>query len=285
MNQKREKNQKAKPSCGVVRPISSNPDNMHYPMGHWEEVQSILEEALSDNFTVQMVSDAEETGVLPVRIIKNLYTSDLVICDISQRNPNVMFELGVRIAFDKPVIIISDECSKAPFDTAHIEYISYPSDLNYYKIQQFKEQLSEKAKCTFQAGKENRISLLSELGNIQPFKFNENLPKNDQFSEFATEMFANIRLLRREISDIQDNLMLMRRNKNLPQPYLFPPLSYQDAARLLIKKLSVDENFKKDIANIGITEMVQRLKTMYPNQLAMIPNRMLVDIIQRECLN
>jgi hypothetical protein len=38
--------------------------------------------------------------------MKNLIEADLVIADLTDHNPNVAFELGVRIALDKPVAII-----------------------------------------------------------------------------------------------------------------------------------------------------------------------------------
>jgi len=42
----------------------------------------------------------------------------MIVCDISGRNPNVMFELGLRLAFDKPAIIIKDEITPYSFDTS-----------------------------------------------------------------------------------------------------------------------------------------------------------------------
>ncbi|MBR1980816.1 hypothetical protein [Candidatus Proelusimicrobium excrementi] len=279
---KKVESKEEKSLCGIVRPISPIPDNMFYSIGHWEEVQRIIEESLTDDFTVSMVSDAEETGVLPVRIIKNLYHSDIVICDISQRNPNVMFELGVRIAFDKPVIIISDDCSHSPFDTAHIEYIPYPRDLNYYKIQDFKTKLKEKAISTFQKYKNEHFSILKEMGNIQPFKFNDSVSKQDQFSEFADMMLMNFHMLRRDISDIQDAVDVMRRKREYSP--LFVSISQQQDAKLFIKAISSDESFKKDLKEIGIMAMSQKLQKTHPDLLRMIPVRMIAEMIRKECL-
>src|SRR5687768_9945405 len=88
--------------CGLVMPISGSET---YPPGHWIEVREILTQALtSAGFEVALVSDADESGVIHRRIIENLYTVPLVVCDISSRNPNVMFELGMRLAFDKATI-------------------------------------------------------------------------------------------------------------------------------------------------------------------------------------
>ncbi len=285
MTKKTEKKEEENPSCGIIRPISAIPDNIYYAQEHWEEVQRIIEEALSSSFAVKMVSEADEAGVLPARIIKNLYTSDLVICDISQRNPNVMFELGIRIAFDKPVIIISDDCCKPPFDMAHIEYIPYSRDLNYYKVQKFQEQLLQKASSTFEAYQKGGFSLLKEIGDIQTFKFDDNISKQNQLEKFAEEIFTNFHMLHRDIAEMRENISAIRRNRSDIMPYRFLPLSQQQEIRHLIQRLNTNESFKKDLQNLGLMETIQKLKNSFPDQLSMIPSRILAEIIRRECLN
>ena len=59
-----------------------------------------------------------------------------------------MFELGMRLAFDKPTIIIIDDKTSYSFDTAIIEHLSYPRDLRYGKINEFKIKLKEKIIAT-----------------------------------------------------------------------------------------------------------------------------------------
>lgn len=136
-------------TCGLVMPISALGD---YSEQHWVDVRLLVTEALSDtDFAVQLVSDSSEVGVIQKRIVQNLYVSDLVICDVSGKNPNVMFELGMRLAFDKPTIIIKDTETAYSFDTSPIEHLTYPSDLHYHAIQTFKAKLREKALATYAA--------------------------------------------------------------------------------------------------------------------------------------
>ena len=42
--------------------------------------------------------------------------ADLVIADLTQHNPNVMFELGMRMAEDKPVVLIKASGTGPLFD-------------------------------------------------------------------------------------------------------------------------------------------------------------------------
>lgn len=64
----------------------------------------------------------EETGYEAYRIDENKISNSIinkifsaiqecpmVICDLSNRNPNVLYELGLRQACDKPVVSIQDD--------------------------------------------------------------------------------------------------------------------------------------------------------------------------------
>ncbi len=119
---------KEKKRCGLVMPISALDDCSEQ---HWADVRQILFEALEAvGFEAQLVSEADDVGVIHKRIVQNLYDNPIVVCDVSGKNPNVMFELGMRIAFDKPVVIIKDDQTAYSFDTRPIEHIPYPRDLH-----------------------------------------------------------------------------------------------------------------------------------------------------------
>jgi hypothetical protein len=108
---------------------------------HWTEVKSILQEAITDaEFNGDLVSFSPDVAVIHKNIVRNLYDNPIVVCDVSAKNPNVMFELGMRLAFDKPTIIVKDDLTDYSFDTSPIEHLEYPRDLRFYKIQDFKKK-------------------------------------------------------------------------------------------------------------------------------------------------
>ena len=98
-----------RPKCGLVMPISTFDECSEQ---HWLDVKAILIEAIeSAGFKANLVSDADDVGIIQKRIIQNLFDNPIVVCDVSGKNPNVMFELGLRLAFDKPTIIIKDDAT------------------------------------------------------------------------------------------------------------------------------------------------------------------------------
>jgi uncharacterized protein YkvS len=152
--------------CGIVMPISAM-DNCSE--SHWTEVLGILHEAIADaGFVGNLVSSANEVGIIHERIIRNLYHNPIVICDVSLKNPNVMFELGLRLAFDKPTIIIKDNKTSYSFDTSVIEHLEYPRDLRFGQIVEFKESLAEKIKNTYEnSTKGGYTTFLKHFGELQ----------------------------------------------------------------------------------------------------------------------
>lgn len=84
--------------CEIVMPISTIDGCTE---AHWSDVMEIINEAVEDaGFEGELVSNADDVEIIHKRIIQNLYENPIVVCDISGKNPNVMFELGMRLAFD-----------------------------------------------------------------------------------------------------------------------------------------------------------------------------------------
>ncbi|MEZ6934202.1 hypothetical protein [Aeromonas sp. S19(2024)] len=138
-------------TCGLIMPIAANEVGS---VEHWLHVRKIITDALiGTDFQVKMVSDSDEVNVIQNNIVTNIYSNDIVICDVSSRNPNVMFELGMRLTFDKPVVIIKDKDTPYSFDVGNIQHLEYPRSLNYVEIQHFQKALKEKTLSTLAASK------------------------------------------------------------------------------------------------------------------------------------
>jgi hypothetical protein len=187
---------KRRGSCGLVMPISAIEG---CDSSHWSEVRSILiEVATNSGFDCKLVSEEAEVGVLHRRIITNLVENDLIICDVSCKNPNVMLELGMRLAFDKPAVIVKDDVTDFSFDTSPIEHVIYRRDLRFNSIVEFKKQLSEKIIAT--VGKRQESGFLASFGlQIASTK----LPK-EAASNSNAEVIAELRKLSVQVSELRN---------------------------------------------------------------------------------
>jgi hypothetical protein len=58
-------------------------------------------------------------------VVSLIYRSRIVICDCTDRNPNVFYEAGIAHTLGKDVILITQKESDIPFDLRHIRYVTY----------------------------------------------------------------------------------------------------------------------------------------------------------------
>ncbi|WP_065333119.1 hypothetical protein, partial [Tritonibacter mobilis] len=156
----------SKPICGIVMPIS---DIDGCTPAHWQDVLGIISEAAGRaGYEARLVSQFDDVGVIQQRIVQNLYDCEIVVCDVSAKNANVMFELGLRLAFDKPAIVLKDDKTAYSFDTSPIEHLEYPRDLRYSIIQQFKNDLAGKIEATVKASKKSDYTtFLKHFGKFE----------------------------------------------------------------------------------------------------------------------
>lgn len=173
--------------CGYVMPISPTAG---YRENHWVEIKTVLDQVTSDiGFKEsRIVSTGLDVSTIHKRIVNNIYNDDIIICDVSSRNPNVMFELGMRIAFDKPVVIIKDNDTQYCFDSGTIEHLEYPKDLRYAEIEKFKKELKIKIEKTL----ENNINnpddspILHSFGSFSVKR--PNIPEMSESDEFRSDL-------------------------------------------------------------------------------------------------
>ncbi|WP_294640120.1 hypothetical protein [uncultured Aureimonas sp.] len=131
--------------CGIVMPISQMGEL--YSPEHWRRVQRILQKAIeAAGMRPKLVWENPEADVIHAAILQNIYDSDVVVCDLSGLNPNVMLEAGLRLSTKKPTVIVTDRVVPPPFDVSSIGYIVYSRDLEFNSIEEFIEKLSQKIK-------------------------------------------------------------------------------------------------------------------------------------------
>ena len=179
-------------ACGLIMPISAMEG---CPEQHWIDVRDILSDAIRDaGLEPSLVSDADDVGIIQKRIIQNLYSNPIVVCDVSGKNPNVMFELGLRLAFDKPTIIVKDDKTSYSFDTSPIEHLTYPRDLRFNHITRFKKDLASKLTGTLQKARADRTytTFLKNFGKFTVAKLDTTEVSKE---EFILEELAELRRL------------------------------------------------------------------------------------------
>lgn len=80
-------------------------------------------------FDVEIAHRMSDAGSITKQVINKIIDSELVICNLTNLNPNVMYELAVRHAVKKPVITIAENGTRLPFDIQEDRTIFYVDDM------------------------------------------------------------------------------------------------------------------------------------------------------------
>lgn len=154
--------------CFVIMPIA---DCDGYEKGHFAHVYNdIIKPAIEKTeFTAIRADEVKETNLIHLDILKKLIDAPIAVCDLSTRNPNVLFELGIRQAFDRPVVLIQEKGTPKIFDIAPLRYLEYSKEMKYHEVLESQQKLQEAIGATKSAegetGNINSIVKLMALSN------------------------------------------------------------------------------------------------------------------------
>lgn len=105
--------------CFVIMPFGERSNR--YPSGFFAEVLNtlIIPAATDAGFEVR-TANRQGTEIIHATIVNEVLEADLAICDLTEHNPNVLFELGMRLAHEKPVALIHAEGTERVFDVDNV---------------------------------------------------------------------------------------------------------------------------------------------------------------------
>ena len=74
---------------------------------------------------VRADDDIFGTGKIIDQIWQGINRAKVLVAELTSRNPNVFYELGLAHALNKPVVLVSRSEADVPFDLQHIRVIYY----------------------------------------------------------------------------------------------------------------------------------------------------------------
>jgi len=149
--------------CFIIMPIG---DTDGYDKGHFTHVyEDIIKPAVNQTeFIPRRADEVKETNLIHLDILTKLIEAPIAICDLSSRNPNVLFELGIRQAFDKPVVLIQEQGTQKIFDIGPLRYLEYSRDMKYHDVLKTQQELKTAIEATKAAeGEHGNINSIVRL--------------------------------------------------------------------------------------------------------------------------
>ncbi|HDC4320925.1 TPA: hypothetical protein O8L55_004895, partial [Enterobacter cloacae] len=180
-------------SCFVIMPIA---DMAGYDSRHFDRVYNHLIKPACEasGFKPIRADEVNNSNLIVLDILKRIVESDIAICDLSGRNPNVMYELGLRQAFNKKTVLIKDDRTLSPFDVQAFRYCEYDSSLRIDNAFNNINSLEKAISSTFDADS-NDVNSIVQLLSIEPAKVGE----KTQLSKQDTLIFETLNQILKKI--------------------------------------------------------------------------------------
>lgn len=111
-------NVQAGDTCFVMQPFAS-------PLGDYYD--KVYKPAIEKAGLTPVRADEDifGTGKIMDQVWSGIITADVLVAELTSRNPNVFYELGLAHALKKPVVLVSATEQDVPFDLQHIRVIYY----------------------------------------------------------------------------------------------------------------------------------------------------------------
>ena len=149
-------------------------------------------------------------GILE-RIFNQISKADVIVADMTGRNPNVFYEVGYAHALGKIVLLLTQEADDIPFDLKHRPHTVYAG-----KIDTLREELTKKLNWAINESKRKKNQISSEQFSLSTSGID--IPEDYSFDNVPVISFFEQKFIAL-IFDILNNSSLM--TPNISYIYLF----------------------------------------------------------------
>lgn len=129
---------KPKPFCFVLMPFVDSFDDI-YKLG--------IKEACNE---AGAYCERVDEQIFQERILDRIYNqiakADVIIADLTGKNPNVFYEVGYAHALGKSAILLTQNVDDIPFDFKHFPHIIYQNKITFLK-----EELAKRVKWSIES--------------------------------------------------------------------------------------------------------------------------------------
>jgi hypothetical protein len=213
------------------------------PFGGWydEYFENIYSPAITScKLIPKRTDDLYQSSNIVQDIWKFTNKAKIILADLSNKNPNVFYELGLAHALTKPAILISENIEDIPFDLRNMRILTYDKNIPDWG--------SILKKSIEKAIKESMISPLESVP--APFiKIEKSEPKQlSKQDKTIVSMKQDIELLKRRLysrsnnENISSSMLSLEQARNMIRNYMNSGLSVE----MIVDSLSNNLNVPKD---------------------------------------
>ncbi len=127
--------------CFIVMPFG-NPD---LQIVYFDFIRPVIEKL---KLICERGDDLSGSNMIMDDILTSIKNADIIVADLTGKNPNVFYEIGISHALGKPVLLLAQKRDDVPFDVQHLRILFYDYTPQGCKIleKKLKEHVSKMIK-------------------------------------------------------------------------------------------------------------------------------------------
>jgi small subunit ribosomal protein S1 len=115
--------------CFVIMPFGAKELDGGRPFNWDDHYRRVIEPAVADaGMVAQRADDVYGNGILVEDVWKGIQRAEVVLADLSGRNANVMYELGLAHVIGKKIVMMAMGEADLPADLRQFRYLGYSPD-------------------------------------------------------------------------------------------------------------------------------------------------------------
>jgi hypothetical protein len=150
-------------ACLIIMPVIDCPP---YEVGHFKRVYDyiIKPACLKAGFAPIKIEDIQRTNHIIISKLKQVISAEIAICDLSSKNSEVLYNLGIRQGFDLPTLIIKDILTHKIFEIRGLLSIEYDETLRIDRVNKTVDEIAETLLGMYESKDIKTNSIVTLLG-------------------------------------------------------------------------------------------------------------------------
>lgn len=255
-----------KPVCFVIMPFSNPPG---YDEGHFRKVyeQIFVPSIEAAGYRPHRVDDDSSSTVIQAKILVGLVNAPVVLCDLSSRNPNVLYELGIRHAFDLPVVLVKDERTDKIFDIGNISTIPYHESRRYEEVLEDRKNITNALLQTVKSKQTYSVMSIVRLTSAT-IPTGTDMTQDDKISLWLASINESLSRLQKQVETLQKNeklSLIVNQGVAIPTPNEIEKLYQEKLLQESITKAKVllSGKLEEKVDDIVLNNMYKNLTECY----------------------
>ena len=285
---------KREKTCFIITPIGGRgTETFRKTTG---VIDSVIRPILIDEGFCEVKAAHEicESGSINTQVINKIIESDLVVANLTNNNPNVMYELCLRHVVAKPIIHICEMGTTLPFDIKDNRTIFYTDDMmgvrelqkelsKFIKLIDYKKEYNDNPVYTaIQIGNLLKIHDSHDMKNAEYVLLQKIFDKVSGGLEITNERIDKLSIDRTSKYRENDFVVIINNVKKTDTDEFCNALDYE-MIKLNVKLVNYDESKRSyrimgAVANERVWETINEVAKWFEADIAILDSNLLTSL-------